>query len=731
MKKGLLLLFSFHLIFLHSFSQSTEVDSLEIQLKTLKQDTNRVQVLGQLVSKVRKYDIDKALIYAEEGFALAEELEVEQAQCQFYLEFIIMHLNLGKTDRAMELALEGIDFCGSVDSKGKQATAYFLASNLQLTMGNVDQSLEYASQSIKASEEADYTYGKILGFKAMGDIEETRGNLTDALKHYEAGMKIASEHNITSQEMVLSNNLGIMYDDMGWYDKALEYYLSAAGIAKENNEMIGLISFLANVADIYSTQNETQKALDISLEALGYAQTANAKKQLPALYAQIGTFNGKLGNKEEALKYQLLSKDISEEIGDQRSLSFAYDNLAKIAEENRDFQQAEMYYMECLSIREKMNFKGGLARIHNSLGNFYANRKQYQKALTHFDNGKRISEEMNYVEQMNRNYRDLAQCYASLGQFEQAFQYQGLHLSLKDTLWNTDRNKQIVRMETQFETKQKEAAIIQLEEEARLSVEARAKDRQIKYLLIAGAALLAALVFLFFNRSRILRSKNQKIEETSSQLASSLQEKETLLKEIHHRVKNNLQIISSLLNLQTRQVTDDKTLATIREGQSRVQAMSLIHQKLYQSERLSKVDIENYLDELTDNLSRMFEDEGKNIEVQVHAPGIEFDIDTAIPLGLIVNELVSNAYKYAFDGQAQGNIKIAIKSLDQLEYELKVEDNGHGLPLGFEPGKSKSLGLRLVNILSEQLRGSVEASSTDGALFTIRFKDVRAFQAAA
>lgn len=731
MKKSLLFLLSFLFISLSGFSQSAEVDSLEALLKTLDKDTNRVHVLGQLVSKVRRYDIDKALIYADEGFALAQELDIKKSQCQFYLEFIIMHLNMGKNDRAMELSLEGIDYCGKIGNKGRQATAYFLASNLQLTLGNVDQSLEYARQSIKASEEADYTHGKILGYKAMGDIEETRGNLTEALAYYEAGMKIAREHKITSQEMVLSNNLGIMYDDMGWYDKALEYYLAAAEIAKENNEMIGLISFLANVADIYSTQNEAQKALDISLEAMGYALTANAKKQLPGVYAQIGILNSKLGNNEDALKYQLLSKAISEEIGDQRSLSFAYDNLAKIAEENRDFQQAESYYLECLSIREKINFKGGLARIHNSLGNFYANRKQFPKALTHFDYAKGISEEMNFVEQMNRNYRDLSQCYASLGKYEQAFQYQELHLSLKDTLWNTDRNKQIVRMETQFETKQKEAAIAQLEEEARLSDEARAKDRQIKYLLIAGAGLLAALVFLFFNRSRILRSKNQKIKETSNQLASSLEEKETLLKEIHHRVKNNLQIISSLLNLQTRQVTDDQTLATIREGQSRVQAMSLIHQKLYQSKRLSKVDIANYLEELTDNLSSMFEDKGKNIEVHVHAPGIEFDIDTAIPLGLIVNELVSNAYKYAFDGQAQGNINIAIKSLDQIEYELKVDDNGHGLPLDFEPGKSKSLGLRLVNILSEQLRGSVEASSTGGAQFTVRFKDVRAFQAAA
>ena len=266
------------------------------------------------------------------------------------------------------------------------------------------------------------------------------------------------------------------------------------------------------------------------------------------------------------------------------------------------------------------------------------------------------------------------------------------------------------------------------------------KDNILSETQTKGATILSILLgitaFLFYNRFRLkkktseaLTIKNIEIEKQKWVIQSSLSEKETLLREIHHRVKNNLQIISSLLNIQSENINDPMVLSSIREGQSRVQAMSLIHQNLYQSEHLSNVDIENYLKELIVYLSEMFAKEGKEISVEVDANNINFDIDTAIPLGLIVNELVSNAYKYAFEQQASGKIKIGIKALNETDYELKVDDDGKGLPDDFNPSKSKSLGLKLVSILSRQLRGKFSSSSSKGANFVVLFKDLRAFQA--
>jgi two-component sensor histidine kinase len=283
-------------------------------------------------------------------------------------------------------------------------------------------------------------------------------------------------------------------------------------------------------------------------------------------------------------------------------------------------------------------------------------------------------------------------------------------------------------MQTKYETVKKELQITQLNKSGELKTK-----QTIWASSIAG--LLAILVFLFYNRFRIkkrtseaLSRKNEEIGQQKALIQASLAEKETLLREIHHRVKNNLQIISSLLNIQSQNIQDENVLSSIQEGQSRVQAMSLIHQNLYQSDHLNNVDIQNYVQQLVTYLSEMFAGKSKDIKVNVDAPDINFDIDTAIPLGLIINELVSNAYKYAFEKHGAGNINISIKAKTGHDYELEIRDSGKGLPDDFSPGKSNSLGFKLVSILSRQLRGGFNFRSDHGAVFLVQFKDLRAYQ---
>ncbi len=180
--------------------------------------------------------------------------------------------------------------------------------------------------------------------------------------------------------------------------------------------------------------------------------------------------------------------------------------------------------------------------------------------------------------------------------------------------------------------------------------------------------------------------------------------------------------------MQSEDIEDPKVLLSIQEGQSRVQAMSLIHQNLYQSENIDKVSIENYFKELTNYLSAMYLGNSSTIKVEIETANILFDFDTAIPLGLIVNELVSNAYKHAFIKQKEGIILIKITTENQLDYRLIVSNDGEPLPADFDIHKSKSLGIKLVTILSKQLRGSfshlIDEKQTT---FEVLFKDVKKY----
>jgi PAS domain S-box-containing protein len=223
--------------------------------------------------------------------------------------------------------------------------------------------------------------------------------------------------------------------------------------------------------------------------------------------------------------------------------------------------------------------------------------------------------------------------------------------------------------------------------------------------------------------SQVVRdiTRRKQIQDT---LTASLQEKEALLKEIHHRVKNNLQMISSLLRLQSENIQDPALLAIFLESQNRVRSMAIIHECLYQSPDLARMDFSDYVGKLTDNLLRTYSVETNKISIRLDVDKVPLSLDIAIPCGLIITELVSNALKYAYPGTRRGPILVKFRVLPNNKgYELAVADEGVGLshPIDFE--STTSLGLRLVHMLTEQLRGQIRAESPPGTRFTIAFKD--------
>ncbi|MEB3356986.1 MAG: histidine kinase dimerization/phosphoacceptor domain -containing protein [Synechococcales bacterium] len=209
------------------------------------------------------------------------------------------------------------------------------------------------------------------------------------------------------------------------------------------------------------------------------------------------------------------------------------------------------------------------------------------------------------------------------------------------------------------------------------------------------------------------------------QIKASLKEKEVLLKEVHHRVKNNLQVISSVLRLQSDFIKDDKVLALFRDSQHRIRSMALIHEKLYQSTDLLRINFAEYVRDLTDPLFQSYGAIAQNITRQIRADNIWFNIDTAIPCGLIINELVSNSLKHAFkDHREHNQIGINIFPLPDGQFSLVVSDNGSGFPADIDFRNTESLGLELVCIFTEQLGGDIELSRDHGTTFTIIFAEI-------
>jgi PAS domain S-box-containing protein len=202
---------------------------------------------------------------------------------------------------------------------------------------------------------------------------------------------------------------------------------------------------------------------------------------------------------------------------------------------------------------------------------------------------------------------------------------------------------------------------------------------------------------------------------------ASLREKEALLKEIHHRVKNNLQVVSSLLSLQSRVIPDLESRRMFQESQNRIHSMALLHELLYQSENLSEIDCNEYVSRLTAHLYRSYGVSASRINLKIHLEQSRMNMDTAVPCGLILNELVSNCLKYAFPDGREGEIRIELRQNAERCAYLSVSDNGVGLPADVTLWSTKSLGLRLVRILSDQLGASVEVGSDHGTQVKLSF----------
>jgi len=224
-----------------------------------------------------------------------------------------------------------------------------------------------------------------------------------------------------------------------------------------------------------------------------------------------------------------------------------------------------------------------------------------------------------------------------------------------------------------------------------------------------------------FKGSRdILRDITEK-KITNNELVQSLKEKEVLLKEVHHRVKNNLQVISSILNLQSTYINDEKTLSILRESQNRVKSMSFIHESLYRTKDFNNIDFSEYIERLSKNMVYSYQYSKNRILLKLDIDKVFLSLDISIPCGLIINELLSNALKYAFPENKKGKILISVKEAKKTRIEIKVEDDGVGFPKDIDIKKGESLGMLLVNTLVEQIDGNIKVRSKEGTKYLITF----------
>ncbi len=305
-----------------------------------------------------------------------------------------------------------------------------------------------------------------------------------------------------------------------------------------------------------------------------------------------------------------------------------------------------------------------------------------------------------------------------------------MYISLKDSITNNEKELQLINEQVALDIQKKDLQIIEKNQQLQNSEVSAAKQRVFRAYMMAGLVILLVVVaFLFYTnnsskkREYELAQKNEQIQNQNRLIEASLKEKDMLLREIHHRVKNNLQIISSVLNLQADKITDVKLKEILSEIKLRISSIALTHQMLYQKSSLSHVQLNEYIQNLAAQISQSFDNERIQIRFENKTADLTIGIDLAIPLGLLINEIITNAYKHAFTGMDGGKIEVLVNTTGN-EVDVMIKDNGRGLPQGYEQmiQNPSTLGFELISILSDQIRAELQLANNQGAQFKLKFR---------
>ena len=380
-------------------------------------------------------------------------------------------------------------------------------------------------------------------------------------------------------------------------------------------------------------------------------------------------------------------------------MGLAHNDLAAFYMEFDLYDSAATYFQKSLDLVDPADERQVMV-IKNGLGQVYLHTGQYQKCIDLLSEAMAVVHKTGELFFLTELPEYIAQSYAALGQYDSAYKYMEMNWRYSDSLFTQNQDEALQEMKSKYESDQKDALIIRQQIER-------------KY----GFALFFAvcgLAFMFYRRYLSKKKMNTILDQRNK-------EKDFLLKEIHHRVKNNLQILSSLLNLQAEYIKDENALNAITEGRNRVQSMAFIHQQLYSDENVTAVDMGQFLTDLCGHLSDSFTTDQKKFEIRQEVELKNFDIETAIPLGLIVNELITNSIKYAFRQRDRGLILVKLWKNENNQLCLRVSDDGEGNKTSDSFADGSGFGTDLIKILNQKLKGTIETNTSEGYSTQITF----------
>ena len=540
----------------------------------------------------------------------------------------------------------------------------------------------------------------------MGSTYHLVAEQAKGIAHLEQALDLAKELNIVPYIHLVLARIANTFQVIGDDDQAAEYLYEALSIP-DSTPSVYFVEIYKGLGLMHQQRNEQAKALEYFEKAVALTDSLEDSRMdiyrieslanLQLYYIELPDIH-----KADSLHKKIKALCVKNET-DYRLLESTLDLAVAYSEEN-DYGKAKEYLNEAKDLLipdSKENYAQYLftkAKVLNLEGQLEEAKKMVSEALT-------VYRKLGRKLEISTSYKLLSDIDFKLGNHKIARTNLINHYQLEDTVLNEKVALSQDILSVKYKSEKNKNILNKLESEKLKNLSKIDSQRSLLTASLYGFSLLGILVFSLFRNNRSKQKANKLLQEKNKIIASKSQQNETLIKEIHHRVKNNLQTISSLLYLQSTNITDQDAKEAISQGQRRVESMALIHKNLYQRDNLAGIEMKDYIFRLANNLKDACITNEQEIDININMTETELDVDTAIPLGLIINELLTNVFKYAFPEKNNGKIEISFSKGKYERFRLTIKDNGIGhtkLETGF--------GSQLIQLLTKQL----EATFSDG-----------------
>lgn len=549
----------------------------------------------------------------------------------------------------------------------------------ELLFQNTDKARIFLLEALELAKTCNRPEVAMRATNCLGVCDYIKGNYDAATRHYFDALKTSEQLELLVDEGVVCNNLGALYFDIQQLDESAKFYERAMRIMTAENDTVWRSKIAGNLAGVYFMREEYDRAIDALHLSIELGLQSNRLEAVGGARSNLAMVYRTLGQNDRAVETIASGIQLLDSIGDRRGVCIAMNELANLYYEVSDYAMAETTYQQ------------SLAR----------------------------ATEIGHKESIKTACKGLATVEQALGHPEKALEYYVAYSNWKDSLLSDEKQATIEQLKAEYQSGQ------QAQEIALLKAQSEVKDLQLtrqngeRNFFLALIALAIAVVVLVVVQLRSKQRINQSLEEKNSAVEKALADREMLIREIHHRVKNNLQIISSILNIQAHASEHEAVTEALLESRSRIQSMSVVHEQLYKTAELGKINIQDYVSTLLEQIEIALDPSDADIDMHWNIEPVQLDIDTAIPLGLVISELVNNAYKHAFTDASAGKISVELAAVGN-NCALKVRDNGTGSELANESA-ADSFGIRLINTLVGSLNGELVWSQTNGTTATITF----------